>query len=167
MRKKPSSHGKDKEDQNVMKSKPPLLDMKWENRDTYILKQANIPQFSRLDNIGTCLRLFESFFVNMLVDVIVGYTKLYGNREKAVTSWGWSSIDMLACHSSCLLGAAYCSLNPGCLLHVSCCIRLVRLRTQSLIIIAPTMLNASFLLVSFDLLSKLLSMLMLLALAKL
>ena len=60
--------------------------MKWENRDTNILKQANIPQFSRLDNIGACLRLFESFFVNMLVDVIVGYTKLYGNREKAVTS---------------------------------------------------------------------------------
>ena len=29
---------------------------------------------------------FESFFVNMLVDMIVGYAKLYGHIEKADTS---------------------------------------------------------------------------------
>ena len=60
--------------------------MKWENCDINVLEQASIPQFSRLDDIGTLLRLFESLFVNMLVDMIVGYTKLYGNREKADTS---------------------------------------------------------------------------------
>ena len=59
--------------------------MKWENCDINVLEQASIPQFSRLDDIGTLLRHFESFFVNMLVDMIVGYTKLYGNREKADT----------------------------------------------------------------------------------
>ena len=60
--------------------------MKWENCDINVLQQANIPQFNRLDNIGTPLRLFESFFVNMLVDMIAGYTKLYGHREKADTN---------------------------------------------------------------------------------
>ena len=60
--------------------------MKWENCDINVLEQASIPQFSRLDDIGTLLRLLESFFVNMLVDMIVGYTNLYGNREKADTS---------------------------------------------------------------------------------
>ena len=66
--------------------KPPLLEMEWENCDINVLQQANIPQFNRLDNIGTPLRLFESFFVNMLVDMIAGYTKLYGHREKADTN---------------------------------------------------------------------------------
>ena len=60
--------------------------MKWENRGINVLQQANIPQFNRLDDIGTSLRLFESFFVDMLVDMIVGYTKLYGHRQKADTS---------------------------------------------------------------------------------
>ena len=55
--------------------------MKWRNCDINVLEQVNIPQF-----IGTPLRLSESFFVNMLVDMIVGYTKLYGHREKADTS---------------------------------------------------------------------------------
>ena len=55
--------------------------MKWRNCDINVLEQVNIPQF-----IGIPLRLFESFFVNMLVDMIVGYTKLYGHREKADTS---------------------------------------------------------------------------------
>ena len=60
--------------------------MKWENRGINVLQQANILQFNRLDDIGTPLRLFESFFVKMLVDMIVGYTKLYGHRQKADTS---------------------------------------------------------------------------------
>ena len=57
--------------------------MNWENCDINVLQQANIPQ---LDDIGTLLRLFESFFVNKLVDMIVGYIKLYGHGEKADTS---------------------------------------------------------------------------------
>ena len=60
--------------------------MKWENCDINVLEQTNIPQFSRIDDIGTPPRLLKSFFVNMLVDMIVGYTKLYGHREKADTS---------------------------------------------------------------------------------
>ena len=60
--------------------------MKWENRDIIVLEQTNIPQFSKLDDIGIPHRLFESFFVNMLVDIIVGYIKLYGHRQKADTS---------------------------------------------------------------------------------
>ena len=44
-------------------SKPPVLDMKWENRDANVVEEANIPKFSKLDNIGTPLRLFELFFV--------------------------------------------------------------------------------------------------------
>ena len=39
--------------------------MKWERRN--IVKQANIPKFSKLDDIGIPLRLFESFFDNPLV----------------------------------------------------------------------------------------------------
>ena len=60
--------------------------MKWESRDIDVLEQTNIPQFSKLDDIGTPLRIFESFFFNMLVDMIVVYIKLYGHREKADTS---------------------------------------------------------------------------------
>ena len=60
--------------------------MKWKNCDIDVLQQANIVQFNRLDDIGIPLRLFELFFVNMLIDMIVGYTKLYGHREKVDTS---------------------------------------------------------------------------------
>ena len=46
--------------------------MKLENRDINVVEQANIPQFSKLDDVGTPLRLFESFFDDVLVDMIVG-----------------------------------------------------------------------------------------------
>ena len=45
--------------------------MKWKNRDVIVAEQTNIPQFSKLDDIGTPLRLFESSFVDMLVDMIL------------------------------------------------------------------------------------------------
>ena len=45
--------------------------MKWKDRDVIVAEQTNIPQFSKLDDIGTPLRLFESFFVDMLVDMIL------------------------------------------------------------------------------------------------
>ena len=50
-----------------------------------VKKEANISKFSKIDDIATRLRLLESFFDDTLVDTIVGYTKLYGNREKAQT----------------------------------------------------------------------------------
>ena len=56
--------------------------MKWENRDINVVERANIPKFSKLDNIVTPLRLLELFFDDVLVYMIVGYTKLYSHREK-------------------------------------------------------------------------------------
>ena len=51
--------------------------------------QANITKFrdSTFHDIETPLRLFESIFVDVLVDMIIGYTKLYGHREKVDTSF--------------------------------------------------------------------------------
>ena len=59
--------------------------MKWENRNINVAKQANIPKFRKRGNIGTSLRLFELLFDDVLIDIIVGYTKLNGHREKADT----------------------------------------------------------------------------------
>ena len=42
--------------------------MKWRNGDINVVEQANIPKFSKPDNLGTPLRLFESFFDDALVD---------------------------------------------------------------------------------------------------
>ena len=42
---------------------------------------------STFHDIGTPLRLFKSIFIDVLVDMIIGYTKLYGHREKADTSF--------------------------------------------------------------------------------
>ena len=49
--------------------------MKWGNRDSNVVEQANIPKFSKLDDIGT-FSDFESFFDNALVDIVVGCTEL-------------------------------------------------------------------------------------------
>ena len=46
--------------------------MKWENCDINVVEQTDIKQFRRLDDIGSPLRLFQSFFVNVLVVMIVG-----------------------------------------------------------------------------------------------
>ena len=69
-------------------AKPPVLDMKWENRDINVVERANTPKFSKLDNIVTPLRLLELFFDDVSVDMIVGYTKLYSHREKASINFG-------------------------------------------------------------------------------
>ena len=61
--------------------------MKWENRDVNVVEQANIPKLSKLDDIGSPLRPFESFFHDVLVDIVVAYTKFYSHREKAGTSF--------------------------------------------------------------------------------
>ena len=57
--------------------------MKGENRNINAVEQANIPEFSRLDDIVTPLRHLELFFHDVLVHMIVGYTKLYSHREEA------------------------------------------------------------------------------------
>ena len=57
--------------------------MKWEYYDINGVEQTNIPKFSMLDDRVTPLRVLELFFDNVLVDMIVGYTKLYSHRLKA------------------------------------------------------------------------------------
>ena len=54
--------------------------MKWETRDIDVVVQANPGKFSNLDNIVRPLRLLELFFDDVLVDMVVGYTKLYSHR---------------------------------------------------------------------------------------
>ena len=61
--------------------------MKWGNRDTNVVVQANIPDFSKLDDIWASLRLYQLFFDDALVNVIVGYIKSYGYRKKADTKF--------------------------------------------------------------------------------
>ena len=51
-------------------TKPLILDMKWENRNVNVEEHANIPQFNKQDDAGAPLRLSESFFVDVLVDMI-------------------------------------------------------------------------------------------------
>ena len=43
--------------------KPPVLNMKWANRDINVVEWANIPKFSALDDLVTPLRLLELFFM--------------------------------------------------------------------------------------------------------
>ena len=57
--------------------------MKWENRNINVEEHANGPHFNKQHNAGAPLRLSDSFFVDVLVDMIVGNTKLYGHSEKA------------------------------------------------------------------------------------
>ena len=81
---------KNNEDQSkhyLSYSKPPDLDMKWKNCDINVLEQANTPKFRKLDDIVTPLRLLKLFFDHVLVDMIIGYTKLYSHREKAVINF--------------------------------------------------------------------------------
>ena len=89
-KKKPSTYEKDKEDRSkyyLSYPKPPVLDMKWQTRDTNVVEWANTEKFSKLDNIVTPLRFLEFFFDDVLVDMIVGYTKWYSHREKTDISF--------------------------------------------------------------------------------
>ena len=81
--------------------------MKWETRDIDAGERANSGKFSKLDNIVTPLRLLELFFDDVLVDTIIGYTKLYSHRDKANISFEtnnekiWLFLSMLllsGCH---------------------------------------------------------------------
>ena len=61
--------------------------MKWEICDIYVVERANISKFSKLIDRVTPLRLLKLFFDDVLVDMIVGYTKLCIHREKADISF--------------------------------------------------------------------------------
>ena len=56
--------------------------MKCKNRDVNVVERANIPKFSKLDDIMTSLRLLK-----LLVDITVGNTKLYSHKEIADISF--------------------------------------------------------------------------------
>ena len=80
--------------------------MKWETRDIDVVERANTGKFSKLHNIVTPLKLLELFFDDVLVDMVVGYTKLYSHRQKADISFEttnekiWlflSLVDPIAC----------------------------------------------------------------------
>ena len=59
--------------------------MKWESCNINVVECENASKLSELDDIETSLRLFELFFDEALVDMIVGYT--YSYREEAHTSF--------------------------------------------------------------------------------
>ena len=44
--------------------------MKWENRNVNVEEHANSPQFNKQEDAGAPLRLSESFFVDVLVDMM-------------------------------------------------------------------------------------------------
>ena len=57
---------KDKEDKSkyyLSFPKPPVLDMKWSNRDLNVEEWANILKFSALHDLVTPLRFLELFLV--------------------------------------------------------------------------------------------------------
>ena len=79
---------RNKEDQSkyyLSYPKPLLLAMKWESGDINVVERASIPKFSKLGDIVTPLRFLELFFDDVLVDMIVGYSKLYSHREREQT----------------------------------------------------------------------------------
>ena len=63
--------------------------MKWESVDINVVEQVNTVKFSKLDNIGAPLRLFELLFDNVLVDMIVSYTKCSVIQRKRTLVWKW------------------------------------------------------------------------------
>ena len=88
--KESSTLEKDQEDQSkyyLSHQKPPVLDMKWENCDIYVVEWLQMARFSKKDDIVTPLRLLKLFFHDITVGMIVGYTKLYSHRDKADISF--------------------------------------------------------------------------------
>ena len=83
--KEPSTFEKDKEEQSkyyLTYRKLPVLYMKWENCDSKCCRTGeNIPKSSKLHDIVTPFRLLKLFFDDVLVEMIVGYTKLYRHRK--------------------------------------------------------------------------------------
>ena len=69
--------------------------MKWENRDINVAETPNIPKFSKLDEIVNPLELLELFLDDVLVDIIVGCTKLYTHKERADNSFEITNKNLL------------------------------------------------------------------------
>ena len=61
--------------------------MKWKSRDIIIVERANVPKFSKINDIMNPLILPELFFDDVLNDMIVSYTKLYSHGQNAEISF--------------------------------------------------------------------------------
>ena len=92
-----------------------------------VAELSNIPKFSKLDEIVTLLRLLQLFFDDILVDMIVGYTKLYSHREKADASFEITNEKIRLCLSMLLLSEChklsdckmYCETTPNTFAYFS------------------------------------------------
>ena len=89
--------------------------MKWETRDIDVVEPVNTGKFTKLDNIVTPLRLLELFFDDVLVDMIVGYTKLYSHRQKADISFETTNENMWLFLSMLLLSGCHCLQTVKCI----------------------------------------------------
>ena len=91
--------------------------MTWKNCDDNVAEWANAPKFSKLDHIETPLRLLgELFFDAVLVDMIVGNTRLYGHREKADISFEITNEKIRLFLSMLLLSG--CHKLPDCKMYL-------------------------------------------------
>ena len=77
--------------------------MKRENSDISVVEPANIPKFSKLDDMVTPLRHLKLFFDDVLADMIVSYTKLYSHGKKAEISFEITKEKMQLCLNMLLL----------------------------------------------------------------
>ena len=88
--------------------------MKWENREITVVEPAKIPKFSKINDIGTALRL-PKLFLHVLVDMIIGYTKLYIHREKEDISFEITNEKIRLFLSMLLLSG--CHKLPDCRMY--------------------------------------------------
>ena len=108
---------KDWEDQSkyyLSYPKPPV-DIKCEIRDINVVEWANIPKFSKLDNILTPLRLLKLFFDDVVVDMIADYIKLHSHREKTDISFEITNEKIRLILSMLLLSG--CRKLPDCKMY--------------------------------------------------
>ena len=85
--------------------------MKWKKRDVNVVRA----KFNKLKDIVTSLILLKLFFDDVLVDMIVGYTKLYSHREKVNISFDITN-KKIRLFLRMLLFSGYHKL-PDCKMH--------------------------------------------------
>ena len=68
-------------------AKPPSINLKWASRDIKEQDTSNNPIINKLDEIGTPFRLFENVFDDTLIEEIVEFSNIYGQREDGDTDF--------------------------------------------------------------------------------
>ena len=84
-------------------------------RDIDVVERADTGKFSKLDNIVTPLRLLELFFDDVLLDMIVGYTKLCSHRQKADISFETTNEKIWLFLSMLLVSGCHCLQTVKCI----------------------------------------------------